>query len=98
MLELGTVPDQDLFDNGYFVRPTLVVDADNELAIVQQEQFGPIMPIVKFSTDDEGIALANNSDYGLASSVWSADPDHGLAMARRLEAGTTYLNAHGPSS
>lgn len=98
VIELGAVPDQDLFDNGYFVRPTLVIDAHNDLAIVQQEQFGPVMPIVKFSSDDEGVALANSSPYGLASSVWSADAEHGLTVARRLEAGTTYLNAHGPSS
>ena len=98
VMELGSVPDQELFDNGYFVRPTLVVDADNDLAMVQQEQFGPVMPIVKFSTDEEGIAMANNSPYGLASSVWSADAEHALSVARRLEAGTTYLNAHGPAS
>ncbi len=98
VVELGAVPDQPLFDGGYFVRPTLVVDADNELEVVQQEQFGPVMPIVRFSSDDEGIAMANSSPYGLASSVWSADLDHGLAVARRLDAGTTYLNAHGPTS
>ncbi len=98
VVELGSVPDQALFDAGYFVRPTLVVDADNDLSIVQQEQFGPVMPIVKFSTDEEAVALANSAEYGLASSVWSADADHALAIARRLEAGTTYLNAHGPTS
>lgn len=98
VVELGSVPDQELFDNGYFVQPTLVVDADNDLSIVQEEQFGPVMPIVKFSSDDEGVALANNSPYGLASSVWSGDADHALAVARRLEAGSTYINAHGPAS
>jgi len=98
VLELGTVPDQQLFDNGYFVKPTLIVDAANDLSIVQQEQFGPVMPIVKFSSDNEAIAMANGSEYGLASSVWSADMEHALAVARQLDAGTTYINAHGPSS
>ena len=98
VVELGSVPDQELFDNGFFVRPTLIIDADNELPIVQQEQFGPVLPIVRFATDDEGIALANSSAFGLASSVWSADVDRAVAVARRLHAGTTYVNAHGPTS
>jgi acyl-CoA reductase-like NAD-dependent aldehyde dehydrogenase len=95
---MGEVPDQELFDNGYFIRPTLVVDPDPSLGIVVHEQFGPALPLVKFSDEEEAIRLANDSNFGLASSVWTADHERGLALARRLEAGTTYLNAHGPTS
>ncbi|MGR3660995.1 MAG: aldehyde dehydrogenase family protein [Paracoccaceae bacterium] len=95
--ECGQVPDEALYNGGgYFQKPTLVLDADPTLSIVRDEQFGPALPIMKFSTEDEAVALANDSDFGLCSSVWSEDADRAVALARRLEAGYTYLNGHGP--
>ncbi|MEP3278514.1 MAG: aldehyde dehydrogenase family protein, partial [Stappiaceae bacterium] len=95
--ECGTVPDEALYSGGgYFQKPTLVYDADPSLSIVKDEQFGPALPIMKFSTDDQAIALANDSPYGLCSSVWTPDRDRAVALAKRLEAGYTYLNGHGP--
>lgn len=95
--ELGQVPDEALYDGGgYFQRPTLVLDADQGLTVVQEEQFGPVLPISKFRTEDEAVALANDSIFGLCSSVWSKDADRATAISRRLEAGYTYLNNHGP--
>jgi acyl-CoA reductase-like NAD-dependent aldehyde dehydrogenase len=96
--ELGEVNDESDFAAGYFIKPTMVIDPDPGLAIVRDEQFGPAVPILKFRSDDEAIVLANDSNYGLCSSVWSEDRDRAVAMARQLEAGYTYLNAHGPAA
>ncbi|MGI9390666.1 MAG: aldehyde dehydrogenase family protein [Boseongicola sp.] len=94
--ELGQVPDEELYANGYFQRPTLVIDPDQGLDVVKEEQFGPALPILPFETEDEAIVAANDSRFGLCSSIWTADLDRAVALARRLEAGYTYLNAHGP--
>ncbi|MEM7243369.1 MAG: aldehyde dehydrogenase family protein [Pseudomonadota bacterium] len=95
--ECGQVPDEALYQGGgYFQKPALVYNAVPDLKMVKEEQFGPCLPIMKFKTDDEAIAEANNSDLGLCSSVWTADPERGTKIARQLEAGYTYLNGHGP--
>jgi len=95
--ECGQVPDPALYDGGgYFQKPVLVYDADPGLSIVREEQFGPCLPIMKFRNDDEAVALANDSEFGLCSSVWTPDAERALRVARRLEAGYTYLNGHGP--
>lgn len=96
--ELGTKLDAEEFDRGYFHLPTLVTDVDHSFSVVSEEQFGPVLPVMAFDTEEEAVALANDSEYGLCSSVWSADVDHALDVARRLEAGTTYINAHGPTA
>ena len=96
--ECGQVPDKDLYKNGYFQRPTLAYDPDPELDIVREEQFGPALPIMPFDTEDEAIEKANDSRFGLCSSVWTTDRDRAVALSRRIEAGYTYLNAHGPAA
>jgi len=95
--ECGQVPDPDLYEGGgYFQKPTLVYDADPALSIVREEQFGPALPIMKFGSDEDGIARANDSDFGLCSSIWTQDAERAVRIARKLEAGYTYLNGHGP--
>lgn len=94
--ECGQVPDEALYRGGYFQKPTLVYDADPALSIVREEQFGPALPIMRFKDDEDGIARANDSPFGLCSSVWTPDPERAMRIARRLEAGYTYLNGHGP--
>ncbi len=96
--ELGQVPDEGLYASGHFQRPTLMIDPDPTLKIVAEEQFGPALPILPFDTEDEAIAAANDSRFGLCSSVWTEDRDRAVALSRRLEAGYTYLNAHGPAA
>jgi acyl-CoA reductase-like NAD-dependent aldehyde dehydrogenase len=96
--ELGLVPDQALYQEGYFQRPALVFNADPSLSVVREEQFGPILPLVPFETEDEAIAMANDDQFGLASSVWTADMERAVALSRRIEAGYTFVNAHGPSA
>ena len=95
--ECGDVPDQELYHGGgYFQKPTLVLNADDALSVVRDEQFGPALPIMKFKTDQEAIARANDSEFGLCSSVWTPDAERAVAISRQLEAGYTYLNGHGP--
>lgn len=96
--ELGQVPDPALYQEGFFQRPVLVFNADPSLSVVRHEQFGPILPLVPFGTEDEAIAMANDDPFGLASSVWTTDTARAVALSRRIEAGYTFINAHGPSA
>ncbi len=94
--ELGVVPDEELYRKGYFQKPVLVLDPDASLDIVRKEQFGPALPIIRIDDEAQGIRMANDCDLGLCSSVWTEDRERALRVARRLEAGTTYINNHGP--
>ncbi|WP_048645853.1 aldehyde dehydrogenase family protein [Nitratireductor soli] len=96
--EFGAVPDAELYAQGYFQKPTLVFRPDPRLSVVRDEQFGPILPIIPFDDEAEAVRLANDSDFGLCSSVWTEDRERALAIARKLEAGYTYINGHGPAA
>jgi len=75
-----------------FYEPTVVVDADHTMALMTEETFGPILPIVKFKTDDEAIRLANDSPYGLSGTVWSKNDERAIAIAKRLDTGSVCVN------
>jgi acyl-CoA reductase-like NAD-dependent aldehyde dehydrogenase len=90
---LGGDPDQTR--PGYFYPTTLVADIENTNALVAQEQFGPALPIIKYRTIDEAIAMANGLEVGLGASVWSSDPARARDVAARIEAGTVWINKHG---
>ena len=77
---------------GAFYRPTFLEVRDSKLPIVQEEVFGPVVTMQVFDTESEAIALANDSDYGLAASIWSRDIDRPLRIARELQAGTVWIN------
>lgn len=80
---------------GFFFPITLVADAKEGMACVDEEQFGPLLPIIRFTDVDDAIRQANSLDVDLAASVWTKDVDQGRAIAERLVAGTVYLNKHG---
>jgi aldehyde dehydrogenase len=82
-------------NDGWFVRPSVVSELDNSAALVQQEQFGPSLPVIGYDDTEHAVAMANDSDFGLCSSVWTADEERGSEVARRLDAGTTFVNSHG---
>ncbi len=96
VIELGRIADEETYRGGYFQRPTVVTDCDPDARVVQEEQFGPVVPILPFSDDDDAVRMANDTEYGLCSSVWTADRDRAMSIARRLEVGYTYVNGHGP--
>ena len=77
---------------GYYVPITILDNPPEDARIVAEEQFGPVMPLMKFSTTEEAISRANNSEYGLAGAVWTADPDEGVRVAEQLETGTVWVN------
>jgi len=95
---LGSVDDEDDFAAGQFLNPSLVINADPSLSVVKDEQFGPTLPVIAYDSEDAAVAMANDSQYGLSSSVWSDDPARAVALARRLEAGFTNINSHGPTA
>lgn len=80
--------------NGFFHPATLMVDTTDDMLLIQDETFGPIIPVMKFNTDEEAIAAANNSNLALTSSVWTKDLARGKHIAAQLESGVTTINDH----
>lgn len=92
--EFGELPGGDLA-GGNFVRPAIVVDPDPSLRVVTQEQFGPVIPIISFDTEEEAIALANDTWGGLCGSVWTASPEAAQRVGSQLVCGYVWVNDHG---
>jgi aldehyde dehydrogenase len=82
-------------ERGYFLSPTVVTGLDDSARLVAEEQFGPALPVLAYDSLDEAIDRVNASEFGLASSIWTADEERAVGLARRVEAGTTFVNNHG---
>ncbi|MFE2098587.1 MULTISPECIES: gamma-aminobutyraldehyde dehydrogenase [unclassified Streptomyces] len=91
----GEVPQGDLEDGAYY-RPTLVADAAQDSEIVQSEIFGPVLVVLPFDSDDEGIRLANDTPYGLAASAWTSNVYRANRATREIKAGCVWINDHIP--
>lgn len=92
--EFGELPTGDLA-GGNFVRPALVINPDPTLRVVTQEQFGPVIPIIPFTTEDDAVAYSNDTWAGLGGSVWSASPDSASRVGSQLACGYVWVNDHG---
>lgn len=82
-------------DTGFYVTPTLFADCTNDMRVAREEIFGPVVVVIPFDDEDEGVALANDSDYGLIDYVWSGDVARAFRVARRLRAGGVGVNTVG---
>ncbi|MBQ0923556.1 aldehyde dehydrogenase [Saccharopolyspora endophytica] len=81
-------------DQGWFVEPTVFADVDNGHTIAREEIFGPVLSVIPYADEDEAVAIANASDYGLGGTVWTSDSERGEAVARRVATGTVGINAY----
>jgi aldehyde dehydrogenase len=91
---LGRRLDSAAWQHGHFMQPSIVTDADPRLAVVEQEQFGPTVPILRYDNVDDLINLLNRSQYGLGASFWTQDEDHAFELARRMDTGSVFVNSH----
>jgi acyl-CoA reductase-like NAD-dependent aldehyde dehydrogenase len=91
--ELGRI-SEGAPDAGYYLRPALVLDPDPNERIVTEEQFGPLLPILRYTDEEQVVDLVNTDWSGLCSSVWTSDPTRATTLARRLRTGTTWVNNH----
>jgi aldehyde dehydrogenase (NAD+) len=84
----------DGLDRGWYVRPTVFADVDNRMRIAQEEIFGPVLSVIAYDDVDDAVRIANDSDYGLAGTVWTGDREAGLDVARRVRTGTYGVNTY----
>ncbi|KAL2785346.1 aldehyde dehydrogenase domain-containing protein [Aspergillus keveii] len=90
----GEATDEKKPGPGYFVTPTIVDNPPDDSMVVTEEPFGPVVPILKWTSEDEVIRRANNLDYGLGASVWTKDTERASRISKKLKAGTVWINSH----
>lgn len=86
--------EQSPSERGWYVQPTLFADATNDMRIAREEIFGPVLTVLRYRDEDDAIRIANETDYGLAGSVWTADIEHGLQVAAAVRTGTYGINMY----
>jgi len=91
-LVTGGVETPDGLESGYFVAPTVFSNVTRDMTIAREEIFGPVLVLMPYDSEDEAVEIANDTDYGLAGGVWSGDPEHAKAVARRLRTGQVEVN------
>lgn len=90
----GGVPGGPNFEKGWWIEPTIFSGVTPSMTIYREEVFGPVLSVTPFADDEEAIAMANDTEYGLTAAVWTTDKERALAVARRIRAGTVWINDH----
>lgn len=89
-------PENESFSSppsdGNYVKPTLLINVDHSMAVMTEETFGPVIPVMKVKNDAEAIKLMNDSEFGLTASIWTKDTEKGFSLADEVEAGTVFVN------
>ncbi|MCP3738384.1 aldehyde dehydrogenase family protein [Rossellomorea sp. BNER] len=88
----GKVAKMEGFENGYWYEPTIITDVNHEMKVVKEEIFGPVVVVMKFSDEKEGIKLANDSEYGLGSAIWTKDYGRATRVSKAIQAGIVMVN------
>jgi acyl-CoA reductase-like NAD-dependent aldehyde dehydrogenase len=92
----GTAMAGEGFTKGFWVAPTIISGVRSDMRVAREEIFGPVLSVIAYDTDEEAVAVANDSDYGLSASIWSTDNARALAIADRIQSGSVWINdAHG---
>jgi acyl-CoA reductase-like NAD-dependent aldehyde dehydrogenase len=90
----GRAPDVEGLEDGFFVEPTVLADVTNDMAVAREEIFGPVVVVIPFDDEDEGVAIANDSPFALGSAIWTRDVARAHRVAGRLQAGMVWVNDH----
>ena len=85
---------QPLDRDGYFIAPTIVKDIADDTKLVREEQFGPVLPVLKYDDIEDAIARANDNEYGLGGTIWAQNVDRGVDVAMKIDSGTVWVNKH----
>ena len=94
----GKRPVDDSLSAGYYVEPTVFTDITNDMRLAREEIFGPVVAVMPFKEEQDLIAKANDSVYGLAAGIWTQDIDRALRFARDIDAGTVWINTYRSAS
>lgn len=88
----GGAPDGAQFERGFWIEPTILTDVTNDMTVAREEIFGPVLCVLRYSSLEEAVAIANDTPYGLTAGIWSSDPERAIEVAERLRAGTVWIN------
>ncbi|MBF0532748.1 MAG: aldehyde dehydrogenase family protein [Candidatus Omnitrophica bacterium] len=91
----GKIPSGEILRRGYYIEPTILADMRNDMTAAQEEIFGPVLTVIKFSTEEQAVRIANDTPYGLAACVWSKDQAKANRVARQMRCGTVWVNTYG---
>jgi len=91
----GKIPEGEQYQKGAYLEPTIFSNVDDNMTIAQEEIFGPVLSVIKFSSEDDAIKIANNSIYGLAAMIWTKDIDKAKRITKQLQSGTVWVNTYG---